>query len=133
MDFVYDDGGRSKYFQAKHVGDCVPRAVAIASGRDYKEIYDMILKATGKSPRNGTYTRGAVFKRLMESLGFSWVPCMKIGSGCKVHVRSGELPMGRIVCSCSRHYIAVIDGVIHDTYDSSRNGTRCVYGYWILK
>jgi hypothetical protein len=25
----------------------------------------------------------------------------------------------------------VIDGVIHDTFDPSRGGTRCVYGYWI--
>jgi hypothetical protein len=24
----------------------------------------------------------------------------------------------------------VIDGVIHDTHDCSRGGTRCVYGYW---
>jgi hypothetical protein len=25
---------------------------------------------------------------------------------------------------------AVIDGIIHDTYDPSRNGTRCVYAYF---
>ena len=24
----------------------------------------------------------------------------------------------------------MIDGVIHDTYDPTRGGTRCVYGYW---
>jgi hypothetical protein len=24
----------------------------------------------------------------------------------------------------------VIDGVIHDLYDPSRDGTRCVYGYY---
>jgi hypothetical protein len=32
----------------------------------------------------------------------------------------------------SRHAVAVIDGVIHDTYDCSRGGKRCVYGYWRL-
>jgi hypothetical protein len=26
--------------------------------------------------------------------------------------------------------MAVIDGVIHDTYDPSRDGKRCVYGYF---
>ncbi len=26
----------------------------------------------------------------------------------------------------------MIDGVVHDTYDCTRNGTRCVYGYWTL-
>jgi len=28
---------------------------------------------------------------------------------------------------------AVIDGVLHDAYDCSREGTRCVYGYYKLK
>jgi len=30
----------------------------------------------------------------------------------------------------SRHLTTVIDGVIYDTYDPSREGTRCVYGYY---
>ena len=45
-------------------------------------------------------------------------------------MRKDELPEGRIICNLSRHYAAVIDGVLHDTYDSTRNGNRCVYGYW---
>lgn len=55
---------------------------------------------------------------------------MAIGSGCKVHLRSDELPTGRIIVSVSKHYVAVIDGVLHDIYDPSRHGNRCVYGYW---
>ena len=42
MEWVYDDGGRSKYFKAEHVGDCVCRAIAIGTGKDYKEVYDLI-------------------------------------------------------------------------------------------
>lgn len=67
----------------------------------------------------------------MGELGFTWVATMQIGSGCKVHLRTDELPAGRIVCFVSRHATAVIDRVIHDTHDPSRDGTRCVYGYWI--
>ena len=55
---------------------------------------------------------------------------MQIGSGCTVHLRADELPPGRLVVSVSKHLTAVIDGVIHDTHDCSRRGTRCVYGYW---
>jgi hypothetical protein len=55
---------------------------------------------------------------------------MQIGSGCKVHLRADELPAGRLVVKLSRHLVAVIDGVIHDTYDCSRGGTRCVYGFY---
>ena len=55
---------------------------------------------------------------------------MKIGSGCKVHLSEDELPNGRLVCNLSGHVTCVIDGVINDTYDCSRDGKRCVYGYW---
>jgi hypothetical protein len=55
---------------------------------------------------------------------------MGIGTGTTVHLRDGELPMGRLIVACSRHYVAVIDGVIHDTSDPSRDGTRAVYGYY---
>ena len=58
---------------------------------------------------------------------------MQIGSGCKVHLRSDELPGGRLIVRTSRHLVAVIDGEIHDTYDPSREGTRCVYGYYKLE
>jgi hypothetical protein len=34
------------------------------------------------------------------------------------------------VVALSKHYAAVVDGVVHDLYDPSRDGTRCVYGYW---
>jgi hypothetical protein len=55
---------------------------------------------------------------------------MEIGKGCKVHLRADELPKGKIICSVSRHLVAVIDGVINDTHDCSRDGNRCVYGYY---
>src|SRR5580658_9694624 len=51
---------------------------------------------------------------------------MEIGSGCKAHLRADELPKGRLIVSVSGHLTAVIDGVIHDTHEPSRRGTRCV-------
>jgi hypothetical protein len=55
---------------------------------------------------------------------------MKIGSGCKVHLRADELPKGRLIIKVSRHLTTMIDGIINDTYDCSRQGTRCVYEYY---
>lgn len=126
-EYVYDDGGRSKYFKANKVGDCVTRAVAIASGRDYKEIYDMIAKVTKRTPRNGVFTRTAAFKKMMTDLGFTWVACMGIGTGCKVHLKGDELP----AAVAQRIITQLLLTECHDTYDSSRGGTRCVYGYWV--
>lgn len=39
MKFHYSDGGRSNYFKATNVGDCVTRAICNATGKDYKEVY----------------------------------------------------------------------------------------------
>ena len=140
MKFIHDDGGReSAGFKGK-TGDCVTRAVAIASGRPYAEVYAALSagcrgqRATkrGKqaSARNGVYTSRKWFKDYMQAIGFEWVPTMHIGSGCTVHLKADELPAGRLVVNVSRHCSAVIDGVIHDNHDPQRAGTRCVYGYW---
>ena len=55
---------------------------------------------------------------------------MTMGSGCTVHMKKDELPDGDLIVSLSRHITCVKDGTIYDTYDPSRDGTRCVYGYW---
>ena len=140
MQWVYDDGGRSEYYKGKDAGDCVCRAVAIATGLDYKRVYDDInelakSERTGKRKRGKSSARNGVYKdtirKLMTMYGWKWVPTMKVGQGCKVHLREDELPSGRLVVSVSRHLTAVIDGICHDTYDPSRDGTRCVYGYFV--
>lgn len=144
MKIVNDDGGRAAAGYKVQAGDCVCRAIAIATGKPYQEVYSVLAQGTGNqrrckrgkkrsaSARGGINTTRKWFKEYMASLGFKWTPTMQVGSGCKVHLKDGELPPGRLVVSLSRHYAAVIDGVVHDTFDPSRNGTRCVYGYWSL-
>ena len=129
MKFVYDDGGRSKYFKASNVGDCAIRAISIATQKDYKEVYNALKELNGgKSCRDGTPKN--VDKKYLIQLGWKWHPCMHIGSGCQVHLNENELPKGRLVVSVSGHLTCVINGVLNDTYDCSREGSRCVYGYW---
>ena len=142
-EFKFNDGGRSNYFKGKG-GDCVTRAIAIATGKDYKEVYDVLAEGNAKQRKGkregskagkrtalrGINTKRKWFQDYMKNLGFKWVSVMGIGTGCTTHLKSDELPKGKIICSVSKHYTAVIDGVINDTFDPSRNGTRCVYGYW---
>ena len=159
MDFKSDDGGRSITRSGQRRGDCVTRSIAIASGLPYEEVYQTlaegnasqrITKRTRKSSNTGKKSADyginvnrKWFKDQMQAWGFTWVPCMGIGTGCKVHLVKGELPMGRLVVALSKHYTSVIDGVIHDTGNPQRvtiihkrDGTkhlayRCVYGYWV--
>jgi hypothetical protein len=144
--FIYDDGGRAAAGFKGEAGDCVVRAIAIASEKPYREIYDALtaaqkqyadtrrgrvaenIRKRGPSPRNGAWKE--VYRPFLESMGWQFVPTMKIGSGCAVHLRADELPPGRLIVSLSGHLTAVIDGVAHDTHDPSRDGTRCVYGYF---
>ena len=130
MPWHHNDGGRSKYFKGTDAGDCVVRSLAICTGRDYKEIYDELLALTGESPRNGVLAHKTL--NYFPKQGLVWTPTMKIGQGCTVLLCEDELPAGRLICKVSKHMVAVIDGVVHDTYDCTRDGTRCVYGYWRL-
>lgn len=167
MKFIYNDGGRAAAGYKGTAGDCVCRAIAIATGKPYQEVYDALNEAAGRerlskrhrgksSARDGVHR--PTIRRFMESLGWEWIPTMKIGQGCKTHLADGELPSGRLVVSVSRHLTAVIDGVINDTHDPQREdsymfepdhgqmlkkgqgrnengvwtkiGGRCVYGYF---
>ena len=133
--FKYNDGGRALAGYRGLAGDCVARAVAIACEIPYKDAYETLANINKKtsgtcSAREGIQTKSNAFKIFMLNLGWKWTPTMFIGQGCKVHLRKNELPMGKIICAVSRHYVAVIDGVINDSHDSTRNGNRCVYGYW---
>ena len=128
MKFNYNDGGRSKYFKGE-ARDCVVRAIAIATGKDYKEVYNEVAKIIGYTPRNSIKKKTEV-KKIMQHFDFKWVSTMSIGTGCTIHLREDELPNGIIVASVSHHLTCIIDGVVNDTFNPSRDGTRCVYGYW---
>jgi hypothetical protein len=136
--YQYDDGGRAHAGYKGTTGDCSVRAVAIAAGLPYQQVYDDLnMLANDERPRGNKKRSNArtgvhrkTTSRYLERIGFEWVPTMGIGTGCKVHLKADELPSGPLVVSVSKHLAAVIDGVLHDNHDSSRDGTRCVYGYW---
>lgn len=146
LHWVHDDGGRAAAGYKGSAGDCGVRALAIATGQEYQWAYDRLREGIAwhlgrrlrrktrrvlsgsTSPRDGCPRD--VMRKVMADLGWVWHPTMTLGSGCKVHVRREELPGGRLLLSLSGHYSVMLDGVIHDTYDPSREGTRCVYGFW---
>ena len=151
MDFVYNDGGRSKYFKGE-TRDCVTRAICIATGKDYKEVYNAInelakKERTGKRKRKVSSARSGVFKTTYKKyievvLGWKWHPTMKIGEGCQMHLCEDEIPSGTIIVSLAKHLTCVKNKVIYDTWNCSENkyyddwgdiqinDRRCVYGYW---
>ena len=139
MEFVFHDGGRAAAGYKGKTGDCVARSIAIATERTYQEVYDALnrfaqTERISKRKRRRSSIRTGVFRQTyqayLESFGWRWTSTMSIGSGCKIHLRPSELPRGPLIVKVSRHLTAVIDGVLYDTHDCSRGGTRCVYGYF---
>lgn len=49
MKFNYNDGGRADAGYKGKTGDCVCRAISIATERPYKEIYDLIMDILSKN------------------------------------------------------------------------------------
>src|SRR5580700_3900540 len=111
MRFQFDDGGRAKAGYRGKTGDCVCRAIAIATEMPYQAVYDLLNEHSGQEritkrrTKRGSARTGVhkiTTRRVLDNLGWKWTPTMQIGSGCKVHLRSDELPRGRLVVSVSR-------------------------------
>jgi hypothetical protein len=149
--FVRDDGGRSESGVPradKGAGDCVARSIAIATGKPYAEVYEGLKAGHArwkKRLRPGSIWHGyeqrrrkeevehgcseKVYAPYLKSLGWKYTDT----SDRRVYLRPGALPEGRLIVLVSRHSLALIDGVIHDTHDSGgsgRKGKVRVQGYW---
>lgn len=142
MEFVYSDGGRSKYFKVSNVGDCVTRAICNATGKDYLEVYKRLKElAKNESVKNHrghkkSSVRDGVFKETwkeyLEEINWKRVKTMDMGTKERVHLRDGELPNNIIaIVQVSKHLTCLKNGVLYDTYDCSRDGERMVYGYYV--
>lgn len=154
MQFVYSDGGRSKYFKATSVGDCVTRAICNATGKDYKEVYDRLNEMAKReslkhhrrnqrsNSRNGVFKE--TWKRYLKEIGWVHHKTCELGSKAdKIRFVENALPNGTLIVQLSKHLTCLKDQVIYDTYDCSKkqyydwesgdlltNDERCVYGYW---
>lgn len=139
MKFKYNDGGRAAAGFKGTMSDCVTRSISIVTGIPYLEVFNSLndlasSERTGKRKRKKSNARTGVYRqtynKYLKQLGYKWVATMQIGTGCKVHLKKDELPSGRLIVRVTKHLTAVIDGVIYDNHDCSREGTRCVYGYY---
>lgn len=130
MSYIYSDGGRTAAGM-KTQTDCGIRAMAIACDIPYTEARK-VLKEVSKNGKLGSaaIARG-IYKEDMEAAlkkyGFVRKSAPKLdGRKARYH----DLPKGRIVAHMAKHFVAVIDGQLYDTWDSTG---KMVYDYWILE
>lgn len=125
--FIESDGGRKAAGYIGNARDCAVRAMAIAMKLDYKVCYKEIADANKlfgyeKSARNGIMKN--VFEYVLNKHGYTWHKA-PILAGRKA--RAADLPKGRLIARQSKHFVAVIDGVVYDTFNST---DKMIYGYW---
>lgn len=153
LKFIHNDGGRSKYFKGS-TGDCVTRAIAIATNIDYKIVYDdlfiankeyiekhnnkyakaMKSRKNGLSPRNGIYKE--IYSKYLFANGWKYISLVKFGS--KERTKLDQLThLDNIIVCIPRHIMAMQKGVINDigdtrySYWEERKSIRTANGYYI--
>jgi hypothetical protein len=127
------------------VGNAVVRAIAIATEQNYwpvyRELYTAQCEYVSKSRSKRIKDKGAsidyagvwpdVSKQYLLDRGWTWTPTMSIGSGTTVHLTYEEIPdLPVFVARVSRSLVTVVNGVVQDIGDPSRDGTRALYGYF---
>lgn len=120
--FVFDNPNPS----GSYVGDCVIRAISIASGRSWYEIFvDLCLKALNMYDMPSS---NRVWNEYLKSEGYTRhvIPsdcpaCYTIKDFCGEHFN------GRYILGTGSHVVAVINGNYYDTWDS---GDESPIYYW---
>ena len=111
----------------KKVGDCVIRAVSKAMGMTWEDTYVALciqgfLSCDMPSANSvwGTYLKNHGFRR--EIVSDDCPECYTVADFAR------EYPQGVYVVGTGSHAIAVIDGVIYDAWDSTRE--QPIYYYY---
>jgi hypothetical protein len=136
LPFKYNDGGRKKAGFKGTTGDCVTRAIAIALKQPYAEVYEWVNvlcaysftanKRRREEEDEPSYAHnGPYLMDIMPGLN---------NRGWRYYVARGkemtldQIPRGRIVARVKNkdmegfHLMAIVNGVIHDTFDWQTRG-----------
>jgi hypothetical protein len=105
MKFVFHDGGRATAGYKGSASDCVTRAIAIATGKSYQEVYNALNRLSAsdgmnKSKRWRSNSRIGIYRttyrRYLEALGWRWTTMHAITPMWRTRF---EAPMGEGFCS----------------------------------
>ena len=130
--FTFDDGGRKAAGFKGFTNDCVVRAISIACNLQYREVYNWV-KAHGGNPRNGVH-RG-IYAPILENYGLK-EDKLSPGIGLSATLWEENLPSNCIVQTgksrrnAKGHLLAIVDGVVRDTYPSMSNPKNEIRMVW---
>lgn len=126
--FKYNDGGRAAAgLTDLRAGDCVTRAIAISTELPYTQVYEYFAQINKMEGRRNSADSGVSerhYGKLLQSQGY-----------VKMHGESLNAELlskyPNCVVGISHHLLAVVDGVVNDTYDSINSGRRRAHAIWV--
>lgn len=128
MEFMWNDGGRAAAGFVGLAGDCVTRAIAIATGTRYRDVYAELGNSSQKSPRKGIPTDVAAAYLARRG----WQQML----GCGEPFDVVRLPKGVVIVHLGKtgeraqHFCTVIDHVVHDTWNPADDDDYITLNYW---
>ena len=140
LGYEYDDGGRRDAGYKGDTGDCVVRAIAIASGAPYQDVYDAMAQAMcrhgyrasgnaygqGKRHSRGQRPARQVQTDVMAEYGFEKV---KLPKGPKPTYEEAHARYGDCIVSTTKHVCALVGGALRDTSDGRTYIWEDKYGF----
>lgn len=119
MRYEYSDGGRDKAGFYGTVSDCVVRAIALTSGRDYGTVYREVLAFAPNMPMEGVNVWSPAFLNYMNKRGYLLIE----GPNLTQHLN------GRFVALTTNHVTAIVDDVNLDTFNCLNEPTLAYWQY----
>jgi len=114
MRFIYTNPNP----KGAHVGDCAVRAIALATGRSWDEAY-RLLTDYGFRMKN-LPNADSVWSKVLKDQGFIRRAIPDTCPSCyTIRDFAEDHPKGAYIVSSGSHVVAVINGNIRDTWDSS--------------
>lgn len=113
----------------KNVGDCVVRAICLATGKTWLSVYDDIC-LVGRQEYDMP-NADVVWGRYLHKLGFEpfilpnrCPQCVTIKQFCQM------FPRGTFIIGTGSHAVAVVDGDYYDSWDS---GDQIASYFWRIR
>ena len=132
MKYKFDCGERHKYFNCKcqlkkyAVGDCTIRAIAIATGTDYKIVWDSLMDSAKKYGYMPNSRENC--ELFLDSI--SWKRQKPFKNGRRKY-KLKNVPINKntsYIFHTSNHWTAIVNNVLRDTWDCRE---WCANSYWI--
>jgi hypothetical protein len=159
MKYVFNDGGSAAAGYTNESGDCVPRAIAIVTGKPYQEVCDALYDLAVAYSHENDDKAARAMRRAVAKGGPHWKWHPNPTSGCSVGIykqylrdlnwhqytpipksdgtawllidRFAELEGSYLVSLCG-HLTAVIDGTVHDSWNPVESAAFPVTYFWHL-